>query len=208
MQAMMQDRFRAKTWIYWAQLIICGGLGLFSVIFGALFWTGAMTDVKGDVAPEAGPPMVTVGCCLLAVGVLAAFNIVSRIPPLIRCYREGIECNVIGATSIDGVPLVPGIVRVAWTILSLQGFRAQRLRIPWPEFRGAQVSGIHMAYTLLLKGAFTNPKTGRVTHGMVFPQVAFEDSPQDVADTLNQIAAKPEWRAQLSSWSTRRPGPV
>jgi hypothetical protein len=202
MQAMMQNQFRAKTSIYWAQFVVCGGLGLFGVIFGALFWTGLLTDVKGDVRPDAGPPMVTIGSCLLAVGVLAAFNLVNCIPPLIRCYREGIECNVICATSSDGVPRVRGLVRVAWTILRLQRFRAQRLRIRWPEFRGAQVSGIPMAYVLLLKGAFTNPKTGRVIYGVEFTQVALDDDLEDVADEINQIAADPDWRAQLSSWST------
>jgi hypothetical protein len=200
MQAIMQDRFRGKTWIYWAQFVVCGGLGLFSVIFGALFWTGTMTDANGAVRPQAGPPMVIVGCCLLAVAVLAAFNIVGHIPPIIRCHREGIECNLVGATSLDGVPLVPGLVRMSWTILSLQGFRSQRLRILWPEFGGAQVGGIPMAYVLTLNGLFTNLKTGRVAHRVAFEQVTLEDHPERVADTLNQLAANLAWREQLSSW--------
>lgn len=202
----IRDRFRGKTWIYWAQMIGCGGLGLFSVIFGALFWTGTMTDANGEVRPQAGPPMVIIGCCLLAVAVLAVFNIVGRIPPIVRCFREGIECNLVGATSLDGVPLVPGLVRVAWTILSLQGFRSQRLRVVWTEFGGAQVGGIPMAYVLSLNGAFTNLRTGQTTNEIVFKQAALKDHPERVADTLNQLAADPDRREQLSSWPSTPTG--
>ncbi len=201
----MQDRFRGKTWIYWAQLVACGYLGLFSVIFGALFWTGAMTDAKGEVRPQAGPPMVIIGCCLLAVMILAAFNIVARIPPIIRCYREGIECNLVGATSLDGIPFMPGLVRVGWTILSLQGFRSQQMRILWPQFGGALVGGIPMAYVLSLNGAITNLRTGSVTHGIAFNQVALKDHPERVADALNRFAADPASRERLSSWTLTSP---
>jgi hypothetical protein len=196
----MQDRFRAKTWIYWAQFVICGALGLFSVTFGALFWTGRLADADGEPRPQTGPPLVIVGCGLLAVAVLAAFNIVGRGPPMIECYRDGIECNLVGASSLDDVPLVPGVVRVAWTILSLQGFRSQRVRIPWPQFGGAQVGGIPMAYVLTLNGAVTNLKTGRVTQWVAFAQAALKDDSQHVADTLNRFALDARAREQLPSW--------
>ena len=42
----MQDRFRGKTWIYWAQLGGCGSLGFGGVILGVLFWTRTMTDAR------------------------------------------------------------------------------------------------------------------------------------------------------------------
>ncbi len=75
---MIQDRFRGKTWIFWAQLLASGGIGIFGVTFGPLFWTGVLTDAKGEVRPQAGPPLTIIGLCLLAVALLAAFNIVSR----------------------------------------------------------------------------------------------------------------------------------
>ena len=49
---------------------------------------------------------------------------------------------------MGGVPLVPGLVRVAWAILSLQGFRSHRVRIPWPQFEGAAVSGFPNMFVL------------------------------------------------------------
>lgn len=198
---MIQDRFRGKTWIFWAQLLGCGGLGLFGVVFGLLFWTGTLTDANGKVRPQAGTPLTIIGLCSLMVAVLAVFNIVGRIRPIIRCYREGIECNLVGATSLDGAPFVPGLLR-PWAILSLQGFRSQRVRTSWTEFHGAQVSGIPMAYVLSLNGSFTNLKTCRVTHGVAFEQVALIDHPEHVAGTLNRFAADVPMRDQLSSWSS------
>jgi hypothetical protein len=197
---MIQDRFRGKTWIFWVQLFGCGGFGLFGVILGALFWTGAMTDANRKVRPEAGPPLTFAGLGLLAVAGLAAFNIAGRVRPIIRCYREGIECNLVGATSLDGVPLVPGYVRVAWTILSLQGFRSQCVRTPWTKFRGAKVGGLPMAYVLSVNGSFSNLKSGQVKNGLTFKQVALKDDPNVVAGVLNRLAADVSVRDQLSSW--------
>jgi hypothetical protein len=197
---MIQDQFHGKTWIFWAQLLVCGGIGLFGVVFGPLYWTGMLTDANGKVRPQAGPPLTIIGLCLLAVALLAVFNIVARIRPIIGRYREGIECNLIGATSLDGVPPVPGLLRVAWTILSLQGFRSQRLRISWAEFRGAEVSGIPMAYVLSLNGSFANLASGRETHAVAFHQAALADHSERVADILNQFAAEVSQRDQLTSW--------
>src|ERR1051326_3126017 len=84
----MQDGYFGKTWIFWAQLIACGVLASLSLILGPLFWTGAMKDARGAVRPEAGPPLVIVGGGLLAVAVLAIFNIRARVAPVIRCYRD------------------------------------------------------------------------------------------------------------------------
>src|SRR5687768_117285 len=102
----MRDYFPAKTWTYWVQLILCGGMGLFAVLFGVLFWTGILTDASGEDRPSAGPPMVIVGSCLLAVAAMAAANIAGRVRPVVRCFRRGIECNLVGRTSLDEVPLV------------------------------------------------------------------------------------------------------
>jgi hypothetical protein len=198
----VQDQFRGKTWIFWAQFIASGALGGFAVLFGVLYWTGAMTDAGGRVRPEAGPPMVITGSFLLVVAALAAFNIVGRITPIIRCFREGIECNLVGATSLDRVPLVPGSLRLAWSILTLQGFRSQRVRILWPEFRGAEVRGLPMVYILLLHGTATNLGTGSTAPEVKFKQVAFKADPREVADALNRFAADPECRAQLATWTS------
>jgi hypothetical protein len=197
----MQDRFYAKTWIFWAKLLLLGGIGLFTVVFGVLFWTGTMVDANGAARPQAGPPMTIIGTFLLMAAGLAFFDIIARIPPLIRCYREGIECNVIGTTSLDGCQLIPGIAQTAWAILSLQGFRSQRFRAPWTDFSGADVGGSPMAYVLLLEGSFANPMSGKVIHDLLYQQVDFSDDPQFIASILNGFAQDDTLRKQLSSWS-------
>jgi len=195
----MRDQFRGKTWIFWAQLIGCGCLGMFSLIFGTLFWSGAMTDANGQVRREAGPPMVIIGFCLAAVAVKAAVDIAARVGPVIRCYREGIECKIIGATSLDGMP-VPGLVRIAWGLVSLQSFRSRRLRVEWSHFRGAEVGGYPMAYVLTLSGGFTNLTDGGVVDVVRFQQVALRTHPEQVADALNHFACDADLRDRLASW--------
>ena len=75
----------------------------------------------------------------LLVFALAAYEIFARRRPLLRLCREGIEIVQIGESSLDGFPLIPGLIRVAWLILSTQGFRHPAIRIPW---RSVQMCGV------------------------------------------------------------------
>ncbi len=193
----MHDAIRGKTWMFWAQLIICGLIGLNSVILGALFWTGAMVDARGNPRPQAGPYSVSAGIGLLAAAALGLSNIVHRTGPLIRCFRDGIECKLVGRSSLARAPLVPGLVRIAWLILSLQGFRAERFWIPWAEYSGARVSGVSGAYVLTLHGSARSLTSGEQTDCIAFRQVEFKDHPQQIADVLNDFAAEPSRRAEL-----------
>jgi hypothetical protein len=198
----MVDRFRGKTWIYWVQMIVFGAFGIFGAIFGALFWSGAMTDANGEARPQAGPPLIITGICALAFATLALSNIVARIRPTVRCFRQGIECNIVGATSLDRVPLVPKVFRLAWAILSLQGFRSNQLRVAWSDFLGAQVTGIPMAYVLVLNGAALNGKGKYIAGPIRFPQVSLKAHPNEVANVLNGFARDEQMRNRLQNWST------
>jgi len=197
----MQDRFFGKTWMIWAVLIVSGTLGLFSVVFGLLFWTETMTDANGVVRPRAGPPMMITGSCLLAVAAMALANVVALMMPVIRCYREGVECKLVGANSLDGFSGIPNSVRIAWKVLSLEGFQSRRLRIQWPDFRGARVFGGRMAHTLRIDGNATDLKTGRARNGVSFPQSALKTPPQQIADALQALAANPALQDRLPSWA-------
>lgn len=196
----MRDRFRGKTWIYWAQFTILGALGSFSVVLGTAFWTEALRDAVGRPRPQAGPPMLIIGSVLLIVATLAAFNIYGRIAPMIRCFRNGFECNLTGASSLEGGLPQHGLIWLAWRILSLEGFRSQRMRVLWSEFSGAEVTGTPMAYVLRLSGAFRNVKTGRVSNWVEFMQFSLVDRPQEVADTLNQFACELKCQTELPEW--------
>ena len=204
----MRDRFPAKTWIHWVRLLACGGVGLFAVALGVLFWTGLMTDAYGEERPSAGPPAVIVGSCLLAVGAMAAAQLAALATPPVRCFRQGVECSVVGATSLDGVPMVPALVRVAWAVLTLQGFRSTRFRIPWEWFGGAEVLGIPMAYELVLHGAAYCPFDGRTARALTFGQAALADHPHLIANILNAWAADPSMRERLPEWTLASPPPL
>lgn len=199
----MQDRFYGKTWIFWVQLIVFGGFAAFSMAMFAVFCAGALPPASGEISP--GPPLLIFGIVFSVIAALAAFNIVARFTPIIRCYREGIECKLIGATSLDSVPLVPGLIRVAWTILSCQGFSSQRLRIAWEDFVCARVGGMRMAYVLTLVGLAINTRTMHARDSLAFHQVALSDDPQWVAQTLNRLAVNPGQREHLPSWQAAAP---
>lgn len=196
----MRDRFYGKTWIFWAQLVILGPFGLFAVVLGERFWTGAMTDANGNPRPAAGPPMVITGSVLLVVCLMAALHVARRVRPIVRCYRDGIECRLIGETSLDRVPGVPRFVRLAWAILSLQGFGARRVRFAWPQFDRARVGGRLMAGWLALDGSAVDARTGLDAGPVLFAQVAFRVPLQDVAEALNGFAGDPAARGRLAAW--------
>ena len=198
-----RDRFRAKSWIYWARLLICALLGGFLFLFGIAAWLGWTRDSSGEPMTEAGPLLTGVGVCVIVVGLLALAKIVGSLAPAIRCYADGIECNLVGATSLDGVRMLPHFIRLAWEVLSLQGFRTRRVRVRWDEFLGAEVRGLPMAYVLALHGSFVNLGTGATYPSVAFQQHLLKDSPHDVARAINLFASRPNKRTELPQW----PGP-
>ena len=196
----MPDRFYGKTWIYWVQAVILGPFGLFAVTFGERFWTGAMTDANGEPRPAAGPSLVIIGSVLLVVCLMAIIHVARRVRPIVRIFRDGIECQIIGETSLDHVPAVPKFVRLAWAILSLQGFGARRVRFAWPQFEAARVGGPWLEQWLALDGSPVDARTGLDGGRILFAQVAFRVPLQAVADALNEFAADPAARGRLAAW--------
>ena len=200
----MRDCFYGKTWIYWAQLLILGPLGGFSLIMGILFWTGTFTDVHGKARPEAGPPMTIIGLFLLLVALVAVFNIVKRISPILRCYREGLELRIIGMNSFgdlsEPIKHFIGIFIVLWGIISLRSFRVHRSFIPWSKFAGAEVTGIPMVYCLRL---YIHDETSRsdppIAELVWISQTDLSDAPHRIAELLNFFAGHPDYRNQLTS---------
>lgn len=174
---------------------------MFLLIVGWLFWFGGMRDALGELRPDSGRIPFIFGLCFLPVAAEKMFSVAARMRPLIRCYREGIELRIIGRSALDGIPFVPFPLRIAWPVLSLSGFRSQRMRLRWSDFREARVSGFAMAYVLTCYGLATDVKTGKVTSSVSYPQVAFRDSLQHISDMLNVLAIHPELRDNLPSWS-------
>jgi hypothetical protein len=170
-----------------------------------------MKGVDGKPATDAGIPMtlVTLGVFLPVFGV-AVFNLRLRRAPLVRICRDGIETRLIGRTSLDGVPLVPAMVRFYWGFLSTQSFRNRALRTLWTDVRGAQVAGLPAMRVLTIDGVFREIPDGvlavtePVTYRVIFQQVDFKQPLQDVANAIAAYIANPSMRDTLSSWSEPR----
>jgi hypothetical protein len=203
-----KTEFRAKTWIYLARLILFGFFCVFGLTMGPFLLTVATNRPNNQHLKKAGLGITTVTACIfLPATVLAGFNVWARRLPLLRIRRDGIEVHVIGLTTLDGVPGVPGLVRFAWGVLTTQSFRSRILRARWAEIQGARVSGLPAMRVLTFDATFwARPGTSShavapVGHQVVFAQVDFKRPLQDVANAIAFYARNPATRAELPSWS-------
>lgn len=204
-------QFRGKTWIFLAQAVVFGSLALFALLMGPLFLSGALKRVDGKPAQDAGIALIAMGVVLSLPAALAIFNIVARRQPVVSLYREGIAVNLIGVSSLDHLPPVPGfsqalsLLRLAWLILSLQGFKQQLVYAPWGSFGAAQVSGLTMQRTLTIIAPFFRPGAEgepptHITKAVSFAEAAFAASLDQIARTLTTYALDARARQKLPSW--------
>ncbi|MFO1002829.1 MAG: hypothetical protein U0936_21065 [Planctomycetaceae bacterium] len=200
-----QTQFSGKTWIFLVQALVFGGFALVSLTLGPLFLFEIMKDARGQPARDAGVALTVMSIPLLLVFALAVFNIVARRRPLISLYREGLAINMIGSSSLDGIPLIPGMLRVAWLILSLEGFRQQMLFAPWQSLKLTHVYGLPMMRQLTIAGSIFRSTDGDVANSaalaqqVTIPEVAFDESLDQIAATINAYCQNSELRNQLSS---------
>ena len=169
---------------------------------GPLFLTGAMKRANGEPAKDAGIGItaVTVGLMVPATA-MAWFNLRARRPPLLRIGRDGIEVRVIGQTTLDGIPGIPGVARFAWGVLSTQSFRSHTLRCAWKEIQKPRVAGLPGMRVLILDGTFrpipnaSSSVAEPVGNQIIFQQVDFKRPLQEVAEAIAFYAENPAgWR--------------
>ena len=202
----MPTEFRAKTWIYRPLAAIFGGLAVFSLIFGPLFLFGLMKDAKGAPAKDAGIALCSMSVPFLFIFALAVFNLRARKRPILRLCREGIEVVVIGSSSLDAIPLIPSLVRVAWLIISTQGFRRRLFCFPWECYQDAYVSGLPMVKQLTivasryLQNYESLPKDSYVTEQLVLAEAAFDTPLDQIADAIKWYASTSLSSSNLPSW--------
>jgi hypothetical protein len=196
--------FFGKRWIFFAQAIIIGGLAVFSLVMGPLFLLELVKDARNKPRPEAGFAMMIASVPLIVVFAAAMFNIRARRSPIIRIYREGIEVRRIGFSTLDRFPL-PALVRVFWSLVSLQAFRQVKLRVDWPRYTGAAVTGASGARVLTLRGEFFDAAgdpsglLSRTTHAVAFAEHAFVRRLEAIATTI-QCYHDSDSRRNLASW--------
>ncbi len=199
-------QFAGKIWIFVVQALVCGGLAVFSLLLGPLFLFEIMKDARGQPATDAGVALTVMSIPFLLVFALAVFNLVARRRPVVRLCRQGLAINMIGSSTLDGTPLIPGAIRVAWLVVSLQGFRQQMVMAPWESLRGARVSGPAMAQTLTIAGSMyraSHEPTERPTaigNLIEFPEVAFTAPVEQIAHAINGYCQDATSRGNLPSW--------
>jgi hypothetical protein len=202
-----QAVFYAKTWYHSARALVFTVLGLVSVILGPLFLFEILKRADGKPGTEAGIALLIIGSFMILLSLLGWFNVYARRKPLLRICREGLVVNIIGASSLDNVPLVPGILRVAWLILSLQGFKRQVGMIPWDSFGDAQVTGLPMMRSLVIVASIVYPnrrdQSFKSSPGsiIIFRESEFRDSLDKIAAAIHEFHSDQETRVVLQSWN-------
>jgi hypothetical protein len=150
--------------------------------------------------------IMAVPICLIAL--LGWFNVYARRRPLLRICKEGLELNVIGASSLDGVPLIPVLIRAAWLIVSLQGFRKQIAWVPWDLFRGVQVAGLPMVRSLVIDATIVYPTirgveiTAKAGENVAFRDAQFRAPLDAIAAAIRAFYHDPAARMGLPSLHT------
>jgi hypothetical protein len=174
------------------------------LVFGPLFLFGLMKSADGRPTTDAGIALCIMSVPLCLVCALAVFNLMARRRPILRLCREGLEVNQIGVSSLDGVPLVPGWIRVAWLILSRQGFRQELVRTHWQTLESVHTGGVPMARTLTIDAAFyrrADADGSPSISQLCFREVAFEVPVDHIALAVNGFAHDPDSRGLLPSWN-------
>jgi len=197
--------FYAKTWYFYVGATVITLLALFSSIMGPLFLFEIMKRADGQPGTDAGVALSIMALPLWLVALLGWFNVSARQGPLLRLCREGLEVNVIGASSLDGVPLVPAVMRVAWLILTLQGFKKQIGWIPWELLRRVSVAGPPMMRTLAIDATVIYPRsrgdalTAQLGNGIGFRDAEFQVGLDTIASSILAFSGDPEARGVLPS---------
>jgi hypothetical protein len=198
--------FYAKSWYRYVAAFVFTMLALFCMILGPLFLFDILKRADGKPGTEAGVAMSIMAIPLAMLALLGWFNIYARLKPLLRIWNEGLEINVIGASSLDGVPLIPTWVRVAWLILSLQGFKKQIGWIPWTTFRSVEVAGLPMMRSLVINATMVYPTfrndavTVQIGNTVAFRDAEFQDSLESIATAIQAFYHDREARNALPSF--------
>jgi len=194
---------RGKTWIFWAQVIVIGGLCGVALVAGPLFMTGVIKPANKQSGLGPGIAMTIVGAALAPFVALAVFNLVARSHPILQCFKEGLEIRVIGQSSLASSLPVPRLVRAAWPIVTGQGFRTKVYRILWRDIDGAIVRGAPMAQELLIvyRTAGSADSQSKERRTFRFRDAAFAQPISTVESIIASYVSDATKRAQLPVWS-------
>ncbi|MEW4571381.1 hypothetical protein AB1L88_26200 [Tautonia sp. JC769] len=204
----MPTAFMGKTWIFVVQAITFGIFAAFGLGLGPLFLLGIMVRADGRPGTDAGIAMCLMGIPLLLIFAMAVFNLRARREPLLRLCREGIEIVRVGSSSLDGIPMIPAVLRIAWLIVSTEGFRKTVVHVPWGDVLGARVTGPRMARRLVIvvSPARAEAEDDRLSGGagpggeITLDEFEFKTPLDQIAEAIHSAANAPVGFGQLPSW--------
>ncbi|MBM4003589.1 MAG: hypothetical protein FJ295_09925 [Planctomycetes bacterium] len=197
--------FYSKMWYRYVGVSVTTTLAVFSSVLGPLYLFDILKRADGRPGTDAGIALSIMAGPFCSVALLGWFDIHARRKPLLRICKEGLELNVIGASSLDGVPLVPPIVRLMWLILTLQGFKKQTAWIPWETLRSVNVVGLPMVRSLLIDATLVYPTfhgdnlTAKVGDNIGFRDAEFQDPLESIAAAILYFGNDRDARDRLPS---------
>ena len=106
----LTESFYGKTWMDWATLLFTLGAGVLGLALGLLMWSGNLRNIYDEPVTAGGPPATITGVFLLGWSALLIRRLIALRKPLICCTEAGVECRVVGAGLIAGLPL-PGAIK-------------------------------------------------------------------------------------------------
>lgn len=206
LQSTYPIQFKAKRWIFFVATYFSVFFSIFCLIMGPLFLAG-MKDAKGEPAMDAGLYMTLLGVPSLMIFSLKLYRVITTREPLLKIAQEGIVHKFVAMSSLDRIPLIPGILRIFWLAISGQGFRSTLVCIPWESFRSATVSGPKMAQILTIESLDLIPNPGAIpSKAITIPkflihQVELKSTLQEVADSILFWSSRNATeRKNLPSW--------
>jgi hypothetical protein len=209
----MTTEFYSKLWYRLVSAWFCTAFAAFSAILGPLFLFGVLEPANGKPGTDAGIGLSIMSVFFGLFAALAWFNVVSRRVPLLKLRREAIQITVVGRSSLDAVPLLPSLLRAAWLLVSLQGFRNEVGWISWDLLRGVRVERAGWSRFLIIEGLILYPDV-RANQRKARYEQSIEIADAESAVPLEQLASaitsfqlEPNLRATLPSLHEGRARP-
>jgi hypothetical protein len=200
-----KTEFYGKTWLYRIGAFLSALLAFICVLIAILFLSGISQPANGIPGGVAGIRSLFVAAPIFLFGFLLWFHVLARRRPLLRICHEGLEVNVVGRGSLDHVPGIPTSIKLAWLVLSMQGFRKQIGWIPWESYRGVSVSGLPAFRKLTIHGTVAFPRfrgdkiEATVVDHILFHGSEYRDSLEDIAKAIETTFHHPETWSSLPS---------
>ena len=200
-----KTNFYPKRWYVVLFAMVFTMFAIFCAIFGPMILLDMIKKADGSSGREGGIALSIFAVPFSLFALFGWFRVYMSSKPLLRICNEGLEINVIGASSLDGIPFIPSWIRVALLSVSLQGFKKQIGWIPWDSLRNVELSGLPMLRSLVIDATIVYPSfkgdviAATIGDKIVFCDAEFKDPLESVFKIIQVYHQNPEARTVLPS---------